>query len=224
VPLGWADPGGAAQVEASASIDSDYQWQGLSFSDGEPAASATISGEWRNGAYAGLTGIVGPTDHDGVRPLAYIADLGYARRVGDGAAFDLGVLNSGVQLYIVPRYRFNYTQVYAGLSKGGLSAHLFYSPRYLGERVGAFYLDVDGALRPAPHWRLAAHLGAFAALEQAPEAPAERPRLDLRAGVVRELGRLEVHLFWTTTVPAPDYPTGYGAPRRAILLGATYAF
>jgi uncharacterized protein (TIGR02001 family) len=211
-------------VEASASIDSDYQWQGLSLSNGKPVASATVSGEWRNGAYAGLTGIVGAADDDGVRPLVYIADLGYARRLGDGMAVDVGVINSGGQLYAGRRYLFTYTQVYAGLSLGRVSAHLFYSPRYLGEPVGALYLGVDGAVRPAAHWRLAAHLGAFAALAHPPDARAERPRLDLRAGVVREFGLLELHLFWTTTLPAPEYPTGYVAPSRAVLFGATYSF
>ena len=211
-------------MEASASIDSDYQWQGLSLSNGMPVASATVSGEWRNGAYAGLTGVVGAADDDGVRPLVYIADLGYAHRLRGGTALDVGIINSGGQLYAGRRYPFTYTQVYAGLSMDRVSAHLFYSPRYLGEPVGALYLGVDGAVRPAAHWRLAAHLGVFATLGRAPGAPAERPRLDLRAGVVREIGMLELHLFWTTTVPAPEYPTGYVAPNRAILLGATYTF
>ncbi len=221
---GWAGACAAAQVEATASVNSDYQWQGLSLSNGEPAASFSVSAEWRNGAYAGLTGIVSATDHDGVRPLAYIADLGYARRFDRDATWDVGVVTSGVRLYLSRRYPFTYTQIYGGLSMGDLSAHLFYSPGYLGEGVGALYLDVGGALRPAPHWRLTAHVGAFATTHHEPGATTDKRRVDLRAGVVREFGNLEAHLLWTTTLPTPVYPTGDRQPSRTILLGATYAF
>jgi uncharacterized protein (TIGR02001 family) len=221
---GWAGACTAAEVEASVSVDSDYQWQGLSLSTGEPAASVVVSGDFRSGVYAGLTAVVGATDRNAVRPLAYIADLGYARRFNRDASWDVGVVTSGVRLYQHRHYDFTYTQIYGGLSKGDLSAHLFYSPSYLGESEGSLYLDLDGAVRPAPHWRLTAHVGAFTALHRGSETSTDRARLDLRAGVVRELGALEGHVFLITTLPNPAYPTGLRQPRHAIILGATYTF
>jgi hypothetical protein len=221
---GWAGACAAAQVGLSAGVDSDYQWQGLSLSSGEPAVNVSVSGDFRGGLYASLTGVVGATDHDGLRPLAYIADLGYARRLDRGVTADIGVVTSGVRLYQARRYAFTYTQVYGGLSKGDLSAHLFYSPSYLGEPEGALYLDIDGAARPAPGWRLTAHVGGFATLSRSPPEPTERPRLDLRAGIVRQLGSFEGHLLLTTTLPEPIYPTRARQPRRAVVLGASYAF
>jgi hypothetical protein len=223
---GWAGGCAAAQLEASASIDSDYQWQGLSLSSGEPAASVAVSADFPGGAYASLIGVAGSADREGLKPFAYIADLGYARRFDRDASWDLGVVTSGVRLYQQRRYAFTYTQVYGGLSKGDLSARLFYSPSYLGEGDGSLYLDLDAALRPAPTWRLTAHVGGFTELrrEPGPPSPMDRTRLDVRAGVVRNFGAFEGHAFLTTTVPGVVYPTGLRQRPRAIVLGATYTF
>ncbi|HEX3406204.1 MAG TPA: TorF family putative porin [Caulobacteraceae bacterium] len=224
---GWAGACTAAQLEASASVDSDYQWQGLSLSDGQPAASVAVSGDFRRGIYGSLIGVIGSTERNGLKPLAYIADFGYAHRFGRDAAWDVGVVTSGVRLYERRHYAFTYTQIYGGLAKGDLSAHLFYSPSYLGEGDGSLYLDVDGAVRPATHWRLTAHAGAFTGLRRGigPSTPIDRARVDLRAGVVRDFGALEGHVFLTTTLPNPVYPpTGLRELSRAIVLGATYTF
>jgi len=221
---GWAGACAAAQVEASASVNSDFQWQGLSLSDGEPAASVAVSGDFRGGVYASLTGVVGATDGEGLRPLAYVADLGYARRFARDASWEAGVVATGVRLYRRQRYAFTYSEIYGGVSKGDFSAHLFYSPSYLGEGDGSLYLDLDGAVRPAPTWRLTAHVGAFTALGRDSETPMERARLDLRAGVVRTFGAFEGHVFLTTTRPTPTYPTAFRQRSRAVVLGATYTF
>jgi len=223
---GWAGGCAAAQLEASVSVDSDYQWQGLSLSSGQPAASLAVSADFPSGVYGSLTGVAGPTQHDGLQPLAYIADFGYAQRFDRDAAWDAGVVASGVRLYQRRRYAFTYTQVYGGLSKGDLSARLFYSPSYLGEGEGSLYLDLNGALRPAPTWRLTAHVGAFAVLrhEPGPPSPMDRPRVDLRAGLVRTFGAFEGHVFLTATTPHPVYPTDVRQRSRAIILGATYTF
>lgn len=193
-------------------------------SSGEPAASIAVSGDFRGGLYGSLIGIVGSTERDGLKPLAYIADVGYARRLKGDASWDVGVVTSGVRLYQNRRYTFTYTQIYGGLSKGDFSARLFYSPSYLGEGDGSLYLDVNGAVRPAPTWRLTAHVGAFSTLHGGSETPMDQARLDLRAGLVRDFGAFEGHVFLTTTFPNPAYPTGLRQPRRAIILGATYTF
>jgi uncharacterized protein (TIGR02001 family) len=213
----------AAQLEVSAALDSDYQAQGLSLSDGEPAVSLSVATDGPRGVYAGVTAIADATRHVGIQPLGFVAYAGFARRFDRGGdAWDVGVIHTDAVLHLSRRYELNYTQIYAGLSKGSLSVHVFYAPTYLYEDVGAAYVDLSGAFHPAAHWRLFGHVGALTLIGAA--APADRSRIDVRVGVAREFGSSEIRLMWTASSRTVFYPTGDRAPGQAIVLGATHAF
>jgi uncharacterized protein (TIGR02001 family) len=213
----------AAQLEVSAAVDSDYQAQGLSLSDGEPAVSVSLAADGPRGVYAGVTAIADATRHAGVQPLGFVAYAGFARRFDQGGdAWDVGIIHTDAVLHLSRRYELSYTQIYAGLSKGSVSVHLFYAPTYLYENVGAAYLDLSGAFHPAARWRLFGHVGALALIGA--EAPADGSRIDIRVGVAREFGTSEVRLMWTASSRAVVYPTGDRAPGQALVLGATHAF
>jgi uncharacterized protein (TIGR02001 family) len=215
--------GFAAQLEVSAALDSDYQVQGLSLSDGEPAVSVSLAADGQRGVYAGVTAIADATRHAGVQPLGFVAYAGFARRFDQaGDAWDVGIIRTDAVLHLSRRYELRYTQIYAGLSKGGVSVHLFYAPTYLYENVGAAYLDLSGAFHPASRWRLFGHVGALAMIGGS--APADRPRIDVRVGVAREFGTSEIRLMWTASSRAVFYPTGDRAPGQALVVGATHAF
>jgi uncharacterized protein (TIGR02001 family) len=216
--------GEAAQVEVSAAVDTDYQIQGVSLSDGEPAVSLSLALEGRNGVYGGLTAVTDETRRVGLQPLALIGYAGYARRLEQDGAWDIGVLETVGALQLSRRYAFNYTQVYGGFSRGGISVHLFYSPSYLGEGAQELYLDLSGAMHPAAHWRLFGHVGAFALLDSSPEDRDDRSHLDVRVGLAREFGPCEIRVMWTATSRAVVYPTQDRQAARALLVGATYSF
>ena len=203
-------------------VDTDYWAQGLSLSDGEPAVSVTVAAEGHGGGYAGVTAIADETHHAGVQPLGFVAYAGYAGRLDQSGAWDVGIVHTDATLRLSRRYELAYTQIYAGVSTGNVSVHIFYAPTYLYENAGAAYLDLNGAFHPAAHWRLFGHVGGLALVGEG--APAGQPRIDVRFGVAREFGTSEIRLMWTATSGAAIYPTGDRQRSQAFVLGATHAF
>ncbi|HZZ36423.1 MAG TPA: TorF family putative porin, partial [Caulobacteraceae bacterium] len=224
VLVAWAATPVRAEVAGSLAIDSDYQLRGVSLSDNEPVASVTLSYDHGSGAYGDIAAIGVATRRTGVEFLGYVAHLGYARRLPSGASLDVGVANSRITTYVHRRYSYDYTEVYVGLSKGDLSAHVYLSPDYIGEAGPTAYVELEGALRPARHWRVFGHIGLLAPLRESSGPDERRARLDLRAGIARELGNLELHVVGTTTSTAPYYPPGYLQKRTALTVGAVYFF
>ena len=216
-------PPARAEVAAALAADSDYRLRGLSLSDGRPSLSASLSYDHPSGLYAGLTGIAVDTRRSGVRPLGYAAYLGYARRLDSGLSWEVGVANRRVSVYRDHHRAADYTEIYGGLTRGDVSARLYFSPEYLGEGGRTLYAELDGAYHPAPRWRLFGHAGVLTVL-RSPHDYAGRARYDLRLGAAREFGHGEVRAAWTTTSPASAYPTGYGRGRDAIVVGAALFF
>jgi uncharacterized protein (TIGR02001 family) len=213
-----------AQVGVSAQVQSDYRVRGVSLSDGNPIASASVSYDHSSGAYGGLTGVFVTTDHSGVQVLGYVAYLGYAGRLNHDASWDVGVTNSDATVYLAKRYSSNYTEIYAGLAGHDLSVHVYYSPRYILYDGATLYVDVNGAFRPLSHWRVFGHVGVLSRLSPVSSPYADHTRVDLRAGVAREFRHFELNLAWTTTGPTPVYPPGYEQARNAVVASAAFFF
>ncbi len=213
-----------AEAAVSASVDSDYRFRGLSLSDGHPALSVSVSYDRPEGVFGGVTAIAVETDHSGVQGLGYIGYLGFAHRMDAGGSWEVGVTNSQTSVYLYRRYSANYTEVYAGYSNGNLSAHIFYSPKYIGVEESTLYAEVNGAFRPASHLRVFGHLGALEPLGGRSVSIAGRPRFDLRLGVAGEFRNCEVRLAWTATSPAPFFPEGRQQKSNALIAGVEYFF
>src|SRR5205085_2318076 len=109
-----------------------------------------------------------------------------------------------------------------GLSHGDLSSHIYYSPNYVRNGVGTFYLDLNGAWRPADNWRVSGHAGVWRPLNGWENSPNRRTRYDLRVDLVRQFGRGELSLGWTTATPAPK--PNPGRSRGGLIVGATAFF
>ena len=203
---------------------SDDLYRGVSLSDGQPAAHLDVSYDHPSGAYAGLTLSGLKTRQAGLRPLGYLAVLGYAHRLGDGASWDVGLSNREVSVYLDRRYSYNYTELYAGLSRHSLSGHVYLAPKYNRRNQTTVYVDLDGAMHPRDRWRLFGHAGALMTL--GPErAPFGRPaRFDLRAGIAREFTNGEVQLSWTANSPRSAYPEGQWRKRSVVQASLTAFF
>jgi uncharacterized protein (TIGR02001 family) len=213
-----------AQVAFSAALDSDYRIRGVSFSDGRPTGSLTISLDHSSGLYAGATGVVGDTDHSGIRPLGYQANAGYAVRTAQGWSVDAGVSTAGFTQYLNRRELLTYSEIYAGVSAGSVSAHLYYSPDYLREHVQTLYGEVDAAVRIRPNLRLFGHLGLLAPLSGRDAAELNGPRYDLEAGVAADVKQLELRLAWSRAQSgARDLPA-YFEGGDAVVASASVAF
>ncbi|MFL5298611.1 MAG: TorF family putative porin [Phenylobacterium sp.] len=211
----------AAQVSASASVASDYRLRGVSLSDLRPAASVSLSDDLANGIYFGGSALGQDTKQEGAQALGHVEYLGYAGRLAGGAAWDVGVSHQRYSLYSAGPSRLSYSEAYVGLSKGALSTRLSYSPDYNGQHHNVAYLEVNGTVRPAPDWRVAAHLGVFRALNRWPFVTL-RPRYDTRLDVVRRLGPVELDVGWAAAT------SGFRAePKRArggLVVGLTAYF
>lgn len=211
-------------MAVSASAASDYRYRGFSLSDGRPNFNLTLNYDHPSGAYFGLSGMASATAHDGVRATGYQAYVGYAGRVRPGLSWDAGVSRYDVTAFLETRYRVQYNELYAGLTSRNLSAHVYYSPNYLGEGIKALYFDASTAYDPAPTWRLSAHAGLLTPIAPPLDAEMRKAQYDLRAGVAKRLGSAEFELNWTHFGPAADYPGGYPQSRNALVASATYHF
>ena len=211
-----------AQVAVSVSVESDDRFRGVSLSDGRPVLAANIAYDHVSGAYVGgsVIGVEGPGDNP--RVLGYVDYAGYSARANASLAFDVGLTNAHYTRPIPGGYTVDYTEIYAGLVADNVSAHLYYSPNYFGTGAQTVYVDVDGAVRPARHWRLFGHLGVLTPLGG--EARLGGAYVDARAGVAFEFKGCELRLAWTAVGPKPYYPSAYPQGRDAFVLGATYAF
>jgi uncharacterized protein (TIGR02001 family) len=194
----------AGQVSASVSIDSDFRLRGLSMSDRKPAISLALAYDHPSGFYVGGQAIAAPFG-DETRMVGYVEYAGYAWRA-KGLSWDLGVDNQNLSLYYGGRYRWDYSDVYAGVSGRNLGVHVYYSPNYLTHDTSAGYLSVDGAFRPADNWRVFGHLGAFTPLHKGPDAAWLRDSYDARIGVARVFSHAEVRLSAVGATPSfrPD--------------------
>jgi len=223
LPLGWVTPV-KAQIGVSATLTSDYQYRGLSLSDGKPALSLNIAYDHDTGAYGGGTAIAEETAHEGVQMLGYVEYLGYSHRAGLEKSWDIGVTNQTIDKYYDEKYELNYTQAYAGFSTSHFSYYVYYSPNYFGENVSTVYLDLTGGFRPAPRLRLFGHVGVLTALGRPEWATSPPAQYDLRAGVAAEFKGGEVQLAWTTAHGDFDYLAGQPQKRAALVLSATCFF
>ncbi len=208
----------------SASIESDYRYRGVSLTDGKPAVSLNISYDQNSGLYAGASVIGVSGAHDSVRMLENLEYIGYVARVSTRTAWDLGVTHSDFKPNSPKHLSFEYTEIYTGVIRDHLSAHVHYSPNYFGQGVSTVYVDLDGAFRPARRWRVFGHVGVLTPINESVSPGSYRERYDLRAGVAAEFKGGELQLAWTTTRPDLSYPVGHAQSRDALVIAATCFF
>lgn len=222
-------------------MESQYRVEGVSLTNGEPDGRIGVSYDHPSGVYGGASAIVGDTAGDGVRPLGYVGFLGFARQSPAGVNWDVGITNSDITLYLSPsrsdgyalktgsasqkppRYRFDYTDLYAGASGRNLSAKLYLSPDHLGEGVTTAYLDLSAVVRPVSRLRLYVHAGALTPLSGG-SGTFTREHFDFGPGAAWEFRHGEVSLTWSAAAPRVDYPAGYPQHRNALVLSLTGSF
>lgn len=208
-----------AQVSASVSLESDYRYRGVSLSEGRPTLGLSLAYDHSSGFYAGGQAIGQDTAHDGVQLLGFVEYAGYAIRGPEGLSFDVGVNNQDDQAYETGERADRYTELYAGITRGAVSLHVYYSPNYLRPGYTTVYADLSGAFHPVDRWRLYGHIGALQPITGPKTA---YYRVDARVGVAREFRNFEIDL--AATDMSRDAPNLSTAPRAAVTLGATYFF
>lgn len=144
-----------AQVSGSLSLESDHRYRGYSLSDGSPVAKLLLQYEAASGWYGGAQlrrTRSSPRLEGALDVLTY---GGYAYRLADGMALDVGVAT-----YTYPsRSRVNYKEVHIGLANERVSVRASYGPNLLGFGVRTLYLQAESALTLAEGWSLFGHVG-----------------------------------------------------------------
>ena len=187
-----------AQLAASAAVDSDYRFRGLTLSQGQPDLRLNLSFDHKSGAYGGIS-LITSQGYDGDRAMT--GDIEYAGVVSarrHGLAWEAGVTHSHIQ----GRGVYDYSEVYGGMLGEHFSARLSWSPSYYGRNRQTLYADFSTSARLSSHWRVFGHAGALTPLS----GPTRRERYDVRGGVAADIGRYEVQVAWTKTNPLIVYP------------------
>ena len=219
---GWAVGAAAqAQVAAGLSLTTDYRLRGVSLSDRRGALAASLSDDLANGVYFGGSAVIEDAPGSHLRVLGDFEYLGYARRLANGASWEVGVDNQHYSGYGPQSFDLHYSDIYAGVSVRNFGARLSYSPNYNGLDHNVLYAEANAVMRPADGWRVAGHVGVFTPLNHW-RGISPRPRYDGRVDVIRSFGRTELSLGWAGVTPGFAFD-----PKRTnggLIVGASVYF
>lgn len=208
-----------AEVSFGGMLASDFRYRGVSLSDHQPVASATASIDHASGFYASGSALVVNPSHGGVEYLGHQIYAGVAGRLKDGPSWDIGFADTRLDDENSGDGEYAYREVYAGLAWRNVSAHIYYSPNYLGEDARSLYASVDASYSPHPNWKLIAHAGLLTPFDRAPTSELRGDQFDFSAGVARKIGPAELQLRWTHHGPHGGYSPG-ASPSRDALVGS----
>jgi uncharacterized protein (TIGR02001 family) len=152
---------GAAEISATATLTSDYDWRGVTQTDGDWAFQLGLNYAGDYGVYMGVWGsnvkVSDPDSYPTRPPSAEIdAYIGYSggdpeESVGyDFGAIYYGYPNAG---------ELNFPEVYAGINKGAFSLKGWYSWDFFNSGVSAWYADGNVTLPMANNFSFLAHVG-----------------------------------------------------------------
>jgi uncharacterized protein (TIGR02001 family) len=223
VGLAGASSAAQAQPTFSLSATSDYLYRGYSLSAERPALVASAGVDHASGLYASASAIAAATRHDGVRLSGYQLYAGYARRFDADSSWEVGAARTKVTEHYRPRYPVEYNEFYAGVATRRFSAHVYYSPNYLGEHARTLYATTAATLAPAPGWKAFARAGVLVPVDRRRTSDLRRSQFDAAAGLARRLGDLELQGQISLFGPDDDL-LGEPQGRAAASVSATFFF
>ena len=100
-----------------------------------------------------------------------------------------------------PRLRgaggYNYGELYLGIARENLSARIYYSDRYFGQRVNAWYGEINAAQPLIDRFSLLAHVGFLSSRSDYPYSPQVNQHVvDGRIGIGADFDLFHVELAW----------------------------
>lgn len=189
--LALASSPALAQVAASVGVDSDYRLRGYSLTNDHPALTGQVSYDDPSGLYLSASGL-GDLGDSG-RFLGVIADVGYAKRVGQHVTVDAGVLRSQIGSAYAGGLGYKYTELYVGAYAGPIAGRLYYSPDYRTSGQSTLYGELEAGFEPAKNWRLSGHVGLLTYLNSSRYWESGETHRDWRISLARQFGGFEIH-------------------------------
>jgi uncharacterized protein (TIGR02001 family) len=205
-----------AQISGTASIVSDYRYRGITLSDQKPAAQIGLAYDSPLGWYAGAFGStvrLAPPAGPGAQAMAF---AGYAARLPAGISIDVG----GDYSAFTGAAGYKYGELYVGVARENLSARIYYSDRYFGQRVNAWYGELNAAQPLIDRVRLLAHVGFLNTHSYYPYGPQVNQHVvDGRIGIGADVDLFHVELAWVgiSTSYVAYGITGSSSPNTVVL-------
>ena len=212
-----------AEVGATLTLTSQDRFRGYSVSDGYPAATFSLSYDDAAGPYVEGSIMIAGNPANGIERSRFEGNAGYAVRLKDGPTLDAGIVHAEYTGYRIYGRQAVFTEIYAGLIAGHVSAHIHYSPNYFQHGVRTFYADLDGSATIAPRLRLSAHYGMLFQIDGHPE-PAGSHMRDWRIGASTDIKNLTFEVALASGLAKRGF---YGVARNggtALLFSASTAF
>mgnify|MGYP005811328477 CR=1 FL=1 len=161
--LAVAGAAGAAEITATATLTSDYDFRGFSQTQGDPAFQLGLNYSADSGIYMGVWGsnvkFANTQDWEvyGRRPSTEV-DI-YGGYAGGDAESTFGY-DFGAIYYSYPNATAgNFGELYAGISKGFFNLKLWYSWDFAGTGDTAYYVDTNFNLPMANDFTFLVHAG-----------------------------------------------------------------
>lgn len=206
----------------TASIFSDDRFRGYSLSQGHPVGILDFAYDDPSDVYADVAGTGVLRRGGGPEPLGLQLTGGYAKRLSSGTTIDFGITHSTYSHYSSGGSGASYTELYAGVSRGGLSSRLFLSPHYSERGLWTAYGELDGTVSPGSDWSLDGHVGMLVPLRTPADSQRYRTAFDWRVGVTRTFGRVSVSAAWTEGARGRAYYNS-SYSQHALVVGASLA-
>lgn len=213
-----------AQASFSAGLVSDYRYRGLSLSGERPAAQLSANYDTSFGAYAGAAVSRARLPYTEAKAVAMLY-AGYARRFGEHASWDAGV--SETRFRGAEAGKYDYRELYLGMSMERMAARIWLSPRYYGTGGRSAYAEINGSYPLAAQLDLTGHLGYLRPVAAGQTWRYYRPaaRLDASIGLGVAADAWTAQLAWTATAgDAALYPGAVSRRARRLVLSGARAF
>jgi uncharacterized protein (TIGR02001 family) len=211
-----------AQVSGSVTLVSDYRYRGVSLSDEQPAAQASVAYDHSSGWYAGAFGSTVDLTDQSRRNLQVLTYVGYARRVRPGLSWE-----AGASYYaFTGDGGYDYPEIYWGLASDHVNGRIYYAGNYFGHGAGALYGELNAA-RPLKYGlHLLGHIGVLHLdSRSAPSYGSGCCHFDVRAGISGDLDQLNLRLTWVATDAVnAAYPVSESRSRSAVTVSVSRAF
>lgn len=202
-----------AQWSGSVALASEYIYRGNSLSQGRPAVQVNVNVDGESGVFAGGFLSKSISNEQSQRGAQAIMYAGMAQRLSSGTGWEVGVTR--VLLPDIPRW--NYTEIFTGISRDDMNLRVHYSSDYLGLKKESLYVEWNGDLPLDDQWNIYAHVGALSLRERSPQH-------DLRVGIAWNRGSWFTQLAWGKMLRSDESRLYFDRPSHQLTLSVRRAF
>jgi uncharacterized protein (TIGR02001 family) len=208
--------GVSAQISGTASVVSDYRYRGITLSGEKPAAQLGLTYDDPLGWYAGAFGSTVRLASPAGPSIQAMVFAGFAARLPSGISLEAG----GDYSAYTGAAGYDYGEMYLGVATENVSARIYYSPKYYGQRTHAVYGEINAALSLIDRVRLLAHVGFLRTRSDSVYGSgSDQHVVDGRIGLGADFDLFQLELAWVgiSSANVAYGITGSSSPNTVVL-------